>query len=149
MARLWPRKRLNVTRISSSRQRVSTNNDGDHVESSLELEEIVQGIGNTVETLPWDIALSSSEDGNIESSIVADGHTGFCAVQDVDQRNGKARLAEDESSLETKLCQWMDVLEQGLPHCVAVLNDNATEGIFPVEAEKYRGVQSIGSLHSM
>ena len=162
MARVWSRtirsSRLLGTNTSSSfssgrqggRRLSSTNidDDADHVEASLELEGILEGIGHTVETLPWDIALSSSDDGNTESCIVPNGITQLDTEHNVNTRNSKATDG-DESALETKLCQLMDVMEQGLPHCMEVVNDNATDGIFPIEAEKYQGVQSIGSLHSM
>ena len=163
MARLWSRtirsSRLLGTTTSSSfslgrqggRRPLSStkiDDDADHVEASLELEGILEGIGHTVETLPWDIALSSSDDGNTESCIVPNGITQLDTEHNVNTRNSKATDG-DESALETKLCQLMDVMEQGLPHCMEVVNDNATDGIFPIEAEKYQGVQSIGSLHSM
>lgn len=160
MARLWSRKKLSGPSHSSytssgrrgrlSSTKINDNDDGNHVDvSSLELEEILEEIGNTVETLPWDINLSSSEDGNTESCIVLTGDTEVYTMHDVEQRHASARLAKEESEFEMSFCHVMDVIERGLPHCFDVVTSNATEGIFPVDADKYQGVQSIGSLHSM
>lgn len=149
MARLWSRKRRG--RLSSTK--INDNGDGNHVDvSSLELEEILEEIGNTVETLPWNVNLSSSEDGNTESCIVLTDDTEVYTMMhnnDVDQRHASERLAKEESEFEMNFCHLMDVIERGLPNCIGVVMSNATEGIFPVDADKYQGVQSIGSLHSM
>lgn len=162
MARLWSRtrSRFNCTTspISSSihcRRLFQTkidDNNGDDVEASLEFEEILEGIENTVTSLPWDIALPSSQDGNTES--VLDGNIATRGmVFDEDDNNITSSSFSphegcQESTLEMKLCHMMDVLERGLPQCIDNVNDNATEGIFPSD-KKYQGVVSVGSLHSI
>jgi len=163
MARLWTRtrSRFNGTTspsISSSihcRRLFPTkidDNNGDDVEALLEFEEILEGIENTVASLPWEIALSSSQDGNTES--VLDGNIATRGmVFDEDDNNITSSSFSphegcQESTLEMKLCHMMDVLERGLPQCIDNVNDNATEGIFPSD-KKYQGVVSVGSLHSI
>lgn len=163
MARLWTRtrSRFNGTTspsISSSihcRRLFPTkidDNNGDDVEALLEFEEILEGIENTVASLPWEIALSSSQDGNTES--VLDGNIATCGMvlneddNNVTPSSSRHNQGCQESTLEMKLCRMMDVLERGLPQCIHNVNDNATEGIFPTD-KKYQGVVSVGSLHSI
>ena len=166
MARLWTRTRSGFASSIpfSSRQKgrvspLTTKNSGTSLDGMLE------EIENTVASLPWDIDISSSEDGNIESCILEDVRTEPDVVPDIIIIDDSSRQMNDENDLEMKFCHFMDVLERhGLLNCMSIVNDNVTDSIFPIKSKslpeeeqinvgipQYSGihVHAQGSLYSM